>query len=174
MDQTGWYWGQRGYYPGDKLRIFEDLFLTLLSINPVSKAWVYLKKTHHFDLNKPSEQIESLITKNPSIYLWATVWKNPWVSFINLIKICPQYTWATCYVQIPDVTGNGRSRGRERVWLIAIDYHTVAGTAGAECKGDWRLKKARRSESRTDSNSLTETQGWGDLEMEREGQIKQG
>ena len=29
-----------------------------------------------------------------------------------------------------------RSGGQECVWLIAIDYHTVAGTAGAECKGD--------------------------------------
>ena len=73
-----------------------------------------------------------------------------------------------------DVTGNGRSRGRERVQLIAIDYHTVAGTARAECKGDQRSKKARRSESGTDSDGLTETQGRGDLEMEREGQIKQG
>ena len=74
----------------------------------------------------------------------------------------------------PDVTGNGRSRGREHVQLIAIDYHTVAGTAGAECKGDQRSKKARWSESGMDSDSLTETQGPGDLEMEREGQIKQG
>ena len=35
------------------------------------------------------------ITKNPPIYLWATHWKYPWVSFINLFKIYPQYTWAT-------------------------------------------------------------------------------
>ena len=27
-----------------------------------------------------------------------------------------------------------RSGGWEHVWLIAIDYHTAAGTAGAECK----------------------------------------
>ena len=67
-----------------------------------------------------------------------------------------------------------RSGGWERVQLIAIDYHTVAGTAGAECKGDQRSKKARWSESGTDSNGLMETQGQGDLEMEREGQIKQG
>ena len=74
----------------------------------------------------------------------------------------------------PDVARNGGSEGWERIWLIAIDYHTVTGTARAECKGDQRLKKARRSESRTDSDGLTETQGRGDLEMEREGQIKQG
>ena len=35
-----------------------------------------------------------------------------------------------------DVAGNRRSGGLEHVQLIAIDYHTVAGTAGAECKGD--------------------------------------
>ena len=40
----------------------------------------------------------------------------------------------------PDVAGNGGSGGRKCVRLIAIDYCTVAGTAGAECKGDRRLK----------------------------------
>ena len=40
----------------------------------------------------------------------------------------------------PDVAGNGRSEGQKRVWPIAIDYCTVAGTAGAGCKGDRRLK----------------------------------
>ena len=34
------------------------------------------------------------------------------------------------------MAGHGRSGGWKRVRLIAIDYHTVAGTAGAECKGD--------------------------------------
>ena len=34
----------------------------------------------------------------------------------------------------PDVAGNGRSEGRKRVRPIAIDYHTVAGTAGADAK----------------------------------------
>ena len=34
----------------------------------------------------------------------------------------------------PDVAGNGRSEGRKRVWPIAIDYRTVAGTAGADTK----------------------------------------
>ena len=51
-----------------------------------------------------------------------------------------------------------RSGGQKHVWLIAIDYHTVAGTAGAECKGDQRSKRARRLESRTDSDGLMETQ----------------
>ena len=35
-------------------------------------------------------------------------------------------------------SGCGREwkvRGQECVWLIAIDYHTVAGTAGVKCKG---------------------------------------
>ena len=36
----------------------------------------------------------------------------------------------------PDAARNGRSGGRKRVRPIAIDYCTVAGTAGAECKGD--------------------------------------
>ena len=61
----------------------------------------------------------------------------------------------------PDVAGNRRSGVRKHVWLIAIDYHTVAGTAGTECKGDQRSKRARQSESRTDSDGLTETQGQG-------------
>ena len=39
-----------------------------------------------------------------------------------------------------DIARNGRSGGRKRVWPIAIDYCTVTGTAGAECKGDQRLK----------------------------------
>ena len=63
--------------------------------------------------------------------------------------------------------------GREHVWLIAIDYHTVAGTAGVECKGDRRSMRARQSESGMDSDSLTETQEQGDLEVEQEGQNKQ-
>ena len=40
----------------------------------------------------------------------------------------------------PDVAGNRGSGGWKRVQPIAIDYCTVAGTAGAECKGDRRLK----------------------------------
>ena len=40
----------------------------------------------------------------------------------------------------PDVARNGRLGGWKRVWPIAIDYRTVAGTAGAECKGDQRSK----------------------------------
>ena len=71
------------------------------------------------------------------------------------------------------MAGNRRSGGQEHVWLIAIDYHTVAGTAGAECEGDRRSKKARRSESGMDSDSLTGIQEWGGLEVEQEGQIKQ-
>ena len=41
----------------------------------------------------------------------------------------------------PDIAGNGGSEGRKCVWLIAIDYHTVTATAGAECKGDQRSKR---------------------------------
>ena len=70
------------------------------------------------------------------------------------------------------MAGNGRLGGQERVQLIAIDYHTVAGTAGAECKGDQRSKMARQLESGTDSNGLTETQEQGDLEVEQKGQMK--
>ena len=40
----------------------------------------------------------------------------------------------------PDIAGNGGSGGWKRVRLIVIDYRTVAGTAGAECRGDQRLK----------------------------------
>ena len=59
----------------------------------------------------------------------------------------------------PDMARHGRSGGRERVQLIAIDYHTVTGTAGAECRGDRRSKRARQSESILDSDGLAETQG---------------
>ena len=37
-----------------------------------------------------------------------------------------------------------------------------------------KIKGARRSESVPDSDGLTGTQGQGDLEMRREGQIEQG
>ena len=40
----------------------------------------------------------------------------------------------------PDVAGNGRSEGQKRIRPIAIDYRTVAGTAGAGYKGDRRSK----------------------------------
>ena len=63
------------------------------------------------------------------------------------------------------MAGNRRSGGQEHVQLIAIDYHTVTGTAGAECKGDRRSKMARWPESGMDSDSLMETQ-------EQEGQTK--
>ena len=58
-----------------------------------------------------------------------------------------------------DVAGHERSGGQEHIRLIAIDYHTVAGTAGAECRGDRRSKRARQLESGTDSDGLVETQG---------------
>ena len=41
----------------------------------------------------------------------------------------------------PDIAGNRGSEGQKRVQLIAIDYRTVAGTAGVECKGDRRSKR---------------------------------
>ena len=52
----------------------------------------------------------------------------------------------------PDVARNGRSEGRKRVWLIAIDYRTVAGTAGVGCKGDQRSKGP---DSRSPERTLT-------------------
>ena len=58
----------------------------------------------------------------------------------------------------PDIAQNRKLGGQVHVWLIAIDYHTVAGTARIECKGDQRSKKARRSESGMDSDGLIETQ----------------
>ena len=70
------------------------------------------------------------------------------------------------------MAGHGRSGSREHIQLIAIDYHAATSTAGAESKGDQRLKAARRPEPRTDSGGLTETQGQGDLEVKQEGQIK--
>ena len=39
-----------------------------------------------------------------------------------------------------DIARNGGSEGWKHVRLIAIDYRTVVGTAGAECKGDRRSK----------------------------------
>ena len=87
--------GRGGLTQGVNWGFFDDLFFTSLSINPVGKVRAYSKKAHQFDLNKPSGQIEKLIKENPPTYLWATLWKYPWVSFINLFKISPQYTWAT-------------------------------------------------------------------------------
>ena len=48
-----------------------------------------------------------------------------------------------CYVRIPKESGRCQKRrvgGRKRVRPIAIDYRTVAGTAGVEYKGDRRSK----------------------------------
>ena len=107
----------------------------------MGKVRAYSKKAHHFDLNIPRGQIESL-----------------------------------CYMRIPKESGRGREQkvgGQECVWLIAINYHTVTGTARVGCKGDRRLKRAGWSESIPDSDGLTETQERGDLEVEQEGQNKQ-
>ena len=55
-------------------------------------------------------------------------------------------------------SGHGQGwkvRGREHVWLIAIDYHAATGTAGMGYRGDQRSKRARRLESGMDSGSLT-------------------
>ena len=79
------------------------------------------------------------------------------------------HTVTSGFLRNPDVAGNRGLGGQKHVRPIVIDYRTVAGTAGAECRGDRRSKGARRSESRTDSNGLMGTQGQGDLEMRREG-----
>ena len=55
---------------------------------------------------------------------------------VNSLSMCVTFGFR----RNPDVAGNGRLGGRKRVRLIAIDYHTVAGTAGVECKGDRRSK----------------------------------
>ena len=56
----------------------------------------------------------------------------------SFLAISPPVTFR--FRRNPDVAGNGRSEDRKRVRLIAIDYRTVAGTAGAGCKGDRRSK----------------------------------
>ena len=56
------------------------------------------------------------------------------------ISSCIPYPVTFGFLRNPDVAGNGRSEGRKRVRPIAIDYCTVAGTAGAGCKGDRRSK----------------------------------
>ena len=71
-----------------------------------------------------------------------------------------------------DIAGNRRLGGQECIWLIAIDYHTVTGTASVECKGDQRSKRPRQLKSRTDSDGFTETQERGGLEVEQEGQMR--
>ena len=43
----------------------------------------------------------------------------------------------------PNMAGHGRSGGRERIRLIAIDYHAATSTARVESKGDQRSKVAR-------------------------------
>ena len=77
------HWGQRGYYPGGKLRVYWEFLCNIPSICPLGILRIFWRFISQFDLNIPSGQIESLIKENSPIYLWATHWKNPWVSFIN-------------------------------------------------------------------------------------------
>ena len=56
----------------------------------------------------------------------------------NCVRIVMILTYSVTFrfQRNPDIAGNRRSGGRKRVQPIAIDYHTVAGTARVECKGD--------------------------------------
>ena len=67
------------------------------------------------------------------------------------------YVFIVCYMWILKESGHGWGQkvgGWECVWLIAIDYHAVTGTAGTGYRGDRRSKRARQPESRTDSGSV--------------------
>ena len=73
----------------------------------------------------------------------------------------------------PDVAGNGRSEGQKRVRPIAIDYRTVAGTAGAGYKGDRRSKGPdSRSPGRTPTalwrHKGGETSRWDEKDRDRQ------
>ena len=48
------HWGQRGYYPEGKLRIFWEFLNNIPSICPLGKLKVFWRFIFHFALNKPS------------------------------------------------------------------------------------------------------------------------
>ena len=48
------HWGQRGYYPGGKLRVFWEFLTNIPSICPLGKLRIFWNFISHFALNKPS------------------------------------------------------------------------------------------------------------------------
>ena len=48
------HWGQRGYYPGGKLRVYWEFLTNIPSICPLGKLRIFWRFIFHFALNKPS------------------------------------------------------------------------------------------------------------------------
>ena len=77
---------------------------------------------------------ELIYERNPRVFSKSGSKVCRWVFFHQTLNLPPGVTFR--FRRNPDVAGNGRSEGRKRVQPIAIDYRTVAGTAGAGYKGD--------------------------------------
>ena len=80
---------------------------------------------------------------------------------------------ADCYVRIPKESGRCREQkvgGSEAhpADSYGLSYSRRYCRSGMQRR--LKIEGARQSESGTDSDGLTETQGRGDLEMRREGQ----
>ena len=52
--QHRWHWGQRGSYPGGKLRVYWEFLNNIPSICPLGKLRIFWNFISHFALNKPS------------------------------------------------------------------------------------------------------------------------
>ena len=95
------------------------------------------------------------------------VWVPQWEHQLDVRELC--------YIQILKESRCGQERrvkGREHIWLIAIDYHTATGTARME----HRRLKVKDDQTARVWNRLwwpyKRHKGEGDSEVEQEGQIK--
>ena len=70
------HWGQRGCYPGGKVRVFSEFLNNIPSICPLGKLKVFWRFIFHFALKKPSRQSESLFKKSPPLWSQYTQWAN--------------------------------------------------------------------------------------------------
>ena len=97
---------------------------------------------------------QTLVNGAQSLLRHSGMSKGFWAEAINVaahvLNRAPRKGVTFGFRRNPDVARDGRSEGRKRVRPIAIDYRTVAGTAGAGYKGDRRSKGPdSRSPSRT-------------------------
>jgi len=89
------HWGQRGSYLAGTLWVCWEFLSNLLILCPAGKLRVLLKLTHHFDLNVISGYIVIKLKMSPSNYPAGILWMNLPGSFTILIKMYPQFAWAT-------------------------------------------------------------------------------
>ena len=75
-------------------------------------------------------------TEGQSTEISGSAWERNWVVGLQILT-------TTCCVRIMKESGHSweqRAEGRERIWLIAIDYYTATGTARME----YRKTKGQR------------------------------